>query len=126
MAFKLGTKVEQPIENSPVKMSPHGDDPRSFGISDNDYAALLPKRRHAHQAKGRLLFMPSMGITVVPYWDKGYGWDVVVIEGNETYPSNGFCPYFTNAQIETAIERDLTDLPEKFHPGNAPFKEETP
>lgn len=80
-------------------------DPRANGLSTNDYCALLPRQRYTHEARSRILLLPSTGLVVVPLAsvDDG-GWYVAVVEGNDTYPVDGHDLFISKNEIETAIE----------------------
>lgn len=85
----------------------HEPDPRANGISTNDYCALLPKQRYSHEARGRILLLPSSGLVVVPFNEHTGGWDVVVVDGHGSYPVGGYHLSVGDAEIETAIELTL-------------------
>lgn len=84
-------------------------DPRADGISINEYCKLLPKQRYSHEARGRILLLPSSGLVVVPFNEHTGGWDVVVVEGFGSYPVGGYHLSVGDAEIETAIELSLGD-----------------
>jgi hypothetical protein len=85
----------------------HAPDLRANGISTNDYCKLLPRRRHTHEAQGKVLRLPSTGLVVVPFRDHKGGWDAVVVEGYGSYPVGGHHVYIGDAEIETATELAL-------------------
>lgn len=82
-------------------------DPRADGISINEYCKLLPKQRYSHEARGRILLLPSSGLVVVPFKEHTGGWDVVVVDGFGSYPVGGYHLSVSVAEIETAIELAL-------------------
>lgn len=90
-------------------MSPmtHTPDPRAEGLSTNDYCKLLPRRRHSHEGRGKILLLPSSGLVVVPFQEHTGGWDVTVVEGHGSYPVGGHHLSVGDAEIETAIELSL-------------------
>lgn len=94
----------------------HAPDPRADGISTNDYCELLTKQRYAHEARGRILLLPSSGLVVVPFEErKGGGWTVVVVEGFGSYPVGGYHLVICDAEAETAIELALGEpVPVRF------------
>lgn len=64
----------------------------------------------SHQARGLVLLLPRTGLTVVPFDQKsGGGWDVVVIDGTETYPRGVYHQFISGNEIETAIELAVGD-----------------
>lgn len=86
----------------------HTPDPRADGISTNEYCALLPKQRYSHEARGRILLLPSSGLVVVPFeMNKGGGWTVAVVEGFGSYPVGGYHLAIGDAEVESAIELSL-------------------
>jgi hypothetical protein len=83
-------------------------DPRADGISTNDYVATLPRRRYTHQAQGLNLLLPSSGLVVVPFAERGQGsWAAVVVDGHGAYPVGGYHVVLSRGEIETAIELTL-------------------
>lgn len=81
------------------------------GLSTLDYCARLPKRRHAHAAKGKLLFFPRTELAMVPYEERGNGWwACVVVLGNGTYTADGYSLQVGSGEIETAIEVPVDGL----------------
>lgn len=84
-------------------------DPRAAGISTIDYCKLLPKRRGAHDAKGKLLFFPRTGMVMVPCVSHRWRWSCVVVVGNQagTYTPSGYSLDIGDEEIETAIEIDI-------------------
>jgi hypothetical protein len=91
-------------------------DPRAVGLSINDYCALLPKQRYSHEARGRILLLPSSGLVVVPFeMLKGGGWTVAVVEGFGSYPVGGYHLSVGEAEIETAIQLAIGEpVPVRF------------
>lgn len=86
----------------------YAPDPRADGISTNDYVAMLPRRRYSHEAQGRNLLLPSSGLVVVPFDERGNGsWAVVVVDGYGAYPVGGHHLVLSRGEIETAIELTL-------------------
>lgn len=85
----------------------HTPDPRAEGLSINDYCALLPRRRHSHEGRGKILLLPSSGLVVVPFQEHTGGWDVAVVEGHGSYPVGGHHLSVSDAEIETAVEISL-------------------
>jgi hypothetical protein len=110
---------ERATEWIPPNTGAPAGDPRADGISTNDYTATLPVRRQSIHARGRLLFLPSAGLTVVPYGDDFglehrrpiTGWGCVVIEGTKTYSPDGHNIWVGGGEIETARERPLQPAP---------------
>lgn len=93
------------------------------GMSTNEYLATLPVRRRTAEARGRLLLTPRTGLIVVPVKKSPYGWNVIVVVGNSTYPRGGSDLYLGSLEIETAIElideEVLLDLGRKAMSGEA-------
>lgn len=76
------------------------------GLSTTDYCKLLPQRRWAHEAKGKLLFFPRTEIYGVPAeMRSGGSWNVVVTYSeNPSYPVGGYNLYVSEQEIVTALE----------------------
>lgn len=74
------------------------------GMSTNEYLATLPLQRRSHEASGRLLLLPRLGLVVVPYARHGNGWDAVVAAGTSMYPRGGHDLFVSALEIETAVE----------------------
>jgi hypothetical protein len=97
MAFK--TRAERPDEvEIPEAHRPPG--------SHNATLHALPvQRRHTHDVKGLLLFLPRTGLVVTPFQLREDGsWGCVVIVGNETYPRCGYDLLVSRWEIQRAVE----------------------
>ncbi|WP_230854511.1 hypothetical protein [Arthrobacter terrae] len=93
----------------------HTPDPRANGISTNDYCKLLLRQRYSHEARGKVLLLPSSGLVVVPFTHHNGGWDVVVVEGHGSYPVGGYHLSVGDTEIETAVELTLGEpVPVRF------------
>lgn len=78
------------------------------------YAAAEPRRRWTHEAKGRVLFFPRTGMTMVPFeLHRNGDWSCVVVDSGldparqRSYPVGGYHLNVGCAEIETAIEVSL-------------------
>lgn len=81
------------------------------GESAATYCSRLPKRRHSHGAKGKILLLPRTGMVVVPFEQHSGGWNVVVIRADRkgVYQPDGYSLSVGADEIETAIEQRLAD-----------------
>lgn len=80
-------------------------DPAADGLSERDYCATLPKRRHSALSKGALLLLPRTGLVVcLATLRSGGYWEAVVVIGNDTYPPDGYCLHIAADEVETAID----------------------
>lgn len=72
---------------------------------------LVPPRPPVHDPlsiKGHLLYLAAEDITVVPAMNMGYGWECVVVAGNDAHPVNGFTLYVENERLSESV-RVLTE-----------------
>jgi hypothetical protein len=97
MAFK--TLAERPDE---VEI-PEGHRPQG---SANAVLHELPvQRRHTHDVRGMLLFLPRTGLVVTPFQLYGDGsWGCMVVVGDETYPRGGYDLFVSRWEIQRAVE----------------------
>lgn len=82
------------------------------GLSTTDYCALLPKRRHTHQAKGKVLWFPSTNLIMVPYEMRSHGgWSCAPVhDPGGMYPPGGYNLVAGADEIETAHELTVEAL----------------
>lgn len=124
MTFKLLQRLdtfgrERSTDWTPPNTGAPAGDRRADGISTNGYTATLPVRRRSIHARSRILFLPSAGLTVVPFGDDFAlehrhpisGWNCVVVEGTKTYSPDGYNIWVGSGEIETARERTLGPIP---------------
>ncbi|EMY33556.1 hypothetical protein D477_014181 [Arthrobacter crystallopoietes BAB-32] len=77
-------------------------------------------------AQGLILFLPRIGITVVPFREYERGWYVVVVDGNKINPVGGYHLSICDEEIATAIEVRLGEQVESRIVHTAEAAEELP